>query len=60
MVAIQENFPWYEEVRPPDNPDKTVHVRNHWRRPPRSAVPQKKDDPEVTLRIVSVSSPERA
>jgi len=36
MVAFQPGFEWFERVEPPDHPDKTVHVRNHWRRPPGS------------------------
>lgn len=35
MVAMQKFFGWYEKVEPPDDARKTVHVRNHWRSPPR-------------------------
>lgn len=54
MVAnVQQTFPWYEEVNPPDHPEKVIHVHNHWRRVPRKRVsPPKRETglhPRITL-----------
>lgn len=35
ILEKQAYFPWFERVLPPDDPEKTVHVGNYWRRPPR-------------------------
>lgn len=40
----QMTFPWYEEVKPPDHPDKIVHIRNHWRRRPGKLSGRKRDN----------------
>lgn len=43
---------WHEPVRPPLDPEKTVHVKNHWRRPPNSSPSAKNNNAEQSLRIV--------
>lgn len=53
MVA-QTMFPWFEQVHPPDDLAKTVHVRNHWRKPPRSRARDRSRETGGQSRITEV------